>query len=41
MGEGTFPLGMADIAMRLTEREQDAAAGQVRFVLSDTGKTAI
>lgn len=30
MGEGTFPLGMADRAMRLTEREQDAAAGQVR-----------
>lgn len=30
MGEGTFSLGMADRAMRLTEREQDAAAGQVR-----------
>ena len=30
MGEGTFPLGMADRAMRLTEREQEAAAGQVR-----------
>lgn len=30
MGEGTFPLGMTDRAMRLTEREQDAAAGQVR-----------
>lgn len=30
MGEGTFPLGMADRAMRLTEREQDAAAGQMR-----------
>lgn len=30
MGEGTYPLGMADRAMRLTEREQDAAAGQMR-----------
>lgn len=30
MGEGTFSLGMADRAMRLTEREQDAAAGQMR-----------
>ena len=28
MGEGTFPLGMADRAMRLTEREQDAAGNR-------------